>query len=250
MTQSFDVDGFIRLRKQTRAISDVLKTQVSDYLSTLSLLIRPQPLFGEYLQGAPRGSGRETQHNFKSFRTLYDKHASATPFNLVNELEVPLNIINSTPELFPLEYDHKLSNGTSVRVTSPTRWVVGYSSFGLTRFRQVVHDPNRSGSELHRFVLHYLMLYHCFSHASGLGRLLKGLRFPVGFQRLDDFGNLPFCIISSPVASTLPDDEIILHSTEISGSHSFEELISEEAIDTMQDELFEQLKTILQDATH
>ncbi|MBZ9556818.1 MULTISPECIES: hypothetical protein [unclassified Modicisalibacter] len=241
MTQSFDVDGFINARKQTRVVSDILKVQAADYLATLAPLVRPQPLFGEYLQGAPRGSGRETQHHFKEFRTLFDTHASARPFNLLNELEVPLNIINSTPELFPLEYDHTLQDGSRVRVLSPVRWVVGYASFDLGRFRQVVHDPNRSGSELHRFVLHYLMLFHCFSRAGGLGRLLKGLRFPLSFQRLDDFGELPFCVISSPVASTLPDDGVIRHSTEISGSRSFEELIPEAAIDAMQDDLREQL---------
>ncbi|WP_110658237.1 hypothetical protein [Salinicola halimionae] len=241
MTQSFDVDSFIRSRKQTRVVSDLLKAQAADYLTTLAPLVRPQPLFGEYLQGAPRGSGRETQHHFKEFRTLFDKHAALRPFNLMNELEVPLNIINSTPELFPLEYDHALPGGNTVRVTSPARWVVGYSSFDLSRFRQVIRDPNRSGSELHRFVVHYLMLFHCFSRAGGLGRLFQGLRFPVGFQQLDDFGELPFCVISSPVASTLPSDEVIRHSTEISGSRSFEELISEDAINAMQDDLREQL---------
>lgn len=248
MTQSFDVDSFIRSRKQTRVVSDLLKAQAADYLTTVAPLVRPQPLFGEYLQGAPRGSGRETQHHFKEFRSLFDKHAGQRPFNLMNELEVPLNIINSTPELFPLEYDHALPGGGTVRVTSPSRWVVGYASFDLSRFRQVVRDPNRSGSELHRFVVHYLMLFHCFSRAGGLGRLFRGLRFPVGFQQLDDFGDLPFCIINSPVTSTLPPDEVIRHSTEIAGNDSFEELISAQAIEEMQDDLREQLARALAEA--
>lgn len=247
MTQPFDVDGFIRSRKQTRVISDLLKARASDYLATVAPLMRPQPLFGEYLQGAPRGSGRETQHHFKEFRTLFDRHASARPFNLMNELEVPLNIINSTPELFPLEYDHRLANGRTIRVTSPTRWVVGYGSFDLSHFYQVVHDPNRSSSELHRFVLHYLMLFHCFNRAGGLGRLFKGLRFPVSFQQLSDFGELPFCIISSPLASSLPDDDVIRHSTEISGSPGFEELIPEDSIRELHDELRMQLDNALHD---
>lgn len=108
MTQAFDVEALIRLRGQTRAISDALKAQASDYLSTLSLLIRPQTLFGEYLQGAQRSSGRETQHHFKELIELYDRIGSASPFQLVSELEVPLNLISTTPELFPLEYDKVL----------------------------------------------------------------------------------------------------------------------------------------------
>nr|GFD04556.1 hypothetical protein [Tanacetum cinerariifolium] len=105
MTQTFDVEALIKLRSQTRAISDVLKAQASDYLATLSLLIRPQNLFGEYLQGAQRSSGRETQHHFKELKALYDRIGAASPFQLVSELEVPLNLISTTPELFPLEYD-------------------------------------------------------------------------------------------------------------------------------------------------
>ncbi len=126
MTQTFDIEALIKLRKQTRAISDALKVQASDYLSTLALLIRPQTFFGEYLQGAQRSSGRETQHHFKELKELYDRIASAEPFKLVNELEVPLNLISTTPELFPLEYDMVLSqSGQTIRITSPVRWVVG-----------------------------------------------------------------------------------------------------------------------------
>ncbi|MCM2130796.1 hypothetical protein [Larsenimonas rhizosphaerae] len=247
MTQPLDVETFIQARKRTRMISDLLKARASDHLSTLAPLVRPQPLFGEYLQGAPRGSGRESQHHFKEFRSLFDKHAGAAPFNLMNELDIPLNIISSTPALFALEYDIDLTAEERIRVISPVRWVVGYSSFELSRFRKVINDPNRSSSELQRFVVHYLMLFHCFSKADGLGRLLRDLRFPISFQRLKGFGDLPFCIMGSPINATLPGEDIIRQSTDISGTHSFEELIDDTAIDIMQDDLREQLLTAVHD---
>jgi len=242
MTQVFDVEGLIELRKQTRVISDLLKGQAADYLATLSHLIRPQGLFGEYLQGAPRGSGRESQHNFKDFKVLYDRIASAAPFGLISELEVPLNLLNTTPELFPLEYDLVLQQSRqTVRITSPSRWVVGFGSFDLARFRKVIKDPNRSNAELYRFVVHYLILFYCFSKAGGLGRVLQGLRFPVSFERLADFGELPFCVIGSPVRSSLPSEEVIRNSTAISGSTTFEELLSRDSIEQMQDDIRERL---------
>ncbi|AZF13694.1 hypothetical protein [Pseudomonas sp. R3-18-08] len=242
MTQTFDVEALITLRRQTRAISDVLKSQASDYLSTLALLIRPQTLFGEYLQGAQRSSGRETQHHFKELKALYDRIGSAAPFQLVNELEVPLNLISTTPQLFALEYDKVLSDsGQTIRITSPVRWVVGFSSFDLAQFRQIIKDPNRSNAELYRFVVHYLVLFYCLSKSPGLSRLLEGLRFPVSFERLKDFGDLPFCIISSPVRSELPDETVIRNSTQIAGNTTFEELVGRENILEMDDEIRQRL---------
>lgn len=242
MTQTFDVEALIRLRGQTRAISDALKAQASDYLSTLSLLIRPQTLFGEYLQGAQRSSGRETQHHFKALIELYERVGSASPFQLVSELEVPLNLISTTPELFPLEYDKVLEqSGQTIRITSPVRWVVGFSSFDLAQFRAVIKDPNRSSAELYRFVVHYLVLFYCLSKSPGLGRLFEGLRFALSFERLKGFGDLPFCVISSPVRSALPEESVIRSSTQIAGNASFEELVSRENIMEMNDEIRQRL---------
>jgi hypothetical protein len=242
MTQTIDIEALIQLRKQTRAISDALKAQASDYLSTLALLIRPQTLFGEYLQGAQRSSGRETQHHFKELKELYDRIGSVAPFQLVNELEVPLNLISTTPELFPLEYDMVLAqNGQTIRITSPVRWVVGFNSFDLAQFRKLIKDPNRSSAELYRFVLHYLVLFYCLSKSPGLGRLFEGLRFPVSFERLKGFGDLPFCVISSPVRSELPDESVIRSSTQIAGNTSFEELVGQDNILEMTDDLRQRL---------
>lgn len=242
MIQTFDVDALISLRRQTRAISDVLRALASDYLATLALLIRPQSLFGEYLQGAPRSSGRETQYHFKELKALYDRIGVAAPFQLVNEIETPLNLISTTPELFALEYDRVLADsGEVIRIISPTRWVVGFNSFGLEQFRKLIKDPNRSSAELYRFVVHYLVLFYCISKSPGLGRLFEGLRFPVSFEKLKGFGDLPFCIISSPVQATLPDDSVIRSSTQIAGNASFEELVGQESIVNMSDETRQRL---------
>ncbi|WP_263264715.1 hypothetical protein [Pseudomonas sp. RIT-PI-S] len=247
MNQTFDVEALIGLRKQTRAVSDTLKAQATDYLATLALLIRPQTLLGEYLQGAPRSSGRETQHHFKELKALYDRIACAAPFQLVNELEVPLNLLSTTPELFALEYDKTLDdNGQAIRITSPVRWVVGFSSFDLSSFRKLIKDPNRSGAELYRYVVHYLVLFYCLSQSPGLGRLFEGLRFPVTFERLKDFGDLPFCVINAPVRAWLPDESVIRSSTQISGNTRFEELVGRESILNMNDEIRQRLLLMIE----
>lgn len=245
-TQTFDVESFIRLRKQTRAVSDMLRQQASDYLSTLSLLINPQRVFGEFLQGAPRGSTRESQHAFKEFKTLYEQIAMTAPFGLINELEVPLDLMNTRPVLYPYEYDRRVEGlRHPVRILNPVRWVVGFEGFELSRFRRLMRDPNRSNAELHRFVVHYLMLFFCINRTAGLGRLLLGLRFPIGFERTHEFGELPLCVLGSPLKSRLPSDDMIRNSTEIAGSNAFEELVDESAIESIEDELKLRLQRVV-----
>lgn len=240
--EGFNIESFIQSRKQTRIVSELMKSQAADFLNTVTPLIKPQALFGEYLTGAPRGSTREAHHHFKGLKALYEEHGSAKPFSLMNELETPIDLIDSTPTLFPLEYDLQIEGlRRPIRIISPTRWVVGYKHFELARFRQIIRDPNRSNSELHRFVVHYLMAFYCFSHSGNLGRLFKGLRYPVTFQRLRDFGELPFCVINAPVRARLPEEQVIRQSTEISGSHTFEELIRQRDITDMEDDLKGQL---------
>ncbi|MCE8018517.1 hypothetical protein HOP51_00080 [Halomonas sp. MCCC 1A11036] len=242
MQREFDIESFIEQRKKTRIVGDLLHEQATDYLATLALLIRPQLVFGEYLQGAPRGSGREAQHAFKEFKSLFEATASAEPFRLIQELDVPLEILSSTPQLYPYEYDMTLAGREQpVRITSPVRWVLGFKGFELQRFRQVIRDPNRSTAELFRFVVHYLMLFYCINRAPGLGRLLLGLRFPVSFEKLADFGDMPFCVIGSLVSSRLPDEGLVLKSTEIAGNGTFEELVDEADVRNMEDAVKERL---------
>ena len=244
--QSFDVESFIRLRKQTRAVSDALRQQASDYISTLSLLINPQRIFGEFLQGAPRGSNRESQHAFKEFKTLYEQTALSAPFGLVNELEVPLDLMSTSPVLYPYEYDCPVEGlRVPVRILNPVRWVVGFEGFELAKFRRLMRDRNRSNAELHRFLVHYLMLFYCVNRTAGLGRLLLGLRFPISFERVREFGELPLCVLGSPLTSRLPSDDMIRNSTEIAGNNAFEELIDESAIASVEDELKLKLQRVV-----
>lgn len=241
MPADYDIQDLIKLRQQTRAASDLLKAHLSDFLDTLSPLLRPHPYFGEYLQGAPRGPLRESQAALNELRERYDKTARRAPFNLVNDLEPPLEVLSSAPHLYPVEYRHQLDEHKAVTITSPLKWVVGYAGFDLARFRALVADPNRSSAELQRFVLHYLLMYYILSKRKGLSRLFEGLRFPLSFVKLPEFGELPLCVLASEVRTQLPDAQVIRNSTEISGSNSFEEIVIPDNIVNLGDPLREHL---------
>jgi hypothetical protein len=45
------IQSLLVLRKLTRAIADVVRAQMTEYLSTLTPLLKPSALLGDYIQG-------------------------------------------------------------------------------------------------------------------------------------------------------------------------------------------------------
>ena len=46
------IQSLLALRKLTRAITDAVRAQMTEYLTTLTPLLRPKALLGEYIQAA------------------------------------------------------------------------------------------------------------------------------------------------------------------------------------------------------
>jgi hypothetical protein len=70
------------------------------------------------------------------------------------------------------------------------------------------------------------MLHVVITRQAGLTRILEVLHFPVTAGRLPGFGELPITFIASVVSTVRPPDDVIIESTEISGSDTFEEVIN------------------------
>lgn len=64
----------------------------------------------------------------------------------------------------------------------------------------------------------------------GLNRALKGLRFPVTFERLKARCNPALCLVGSPVSASLPNESVIRSGTQGAGSHGFEQLVVRESV--------------------
>jgi len=71
--------------------------------------------------------------------------------------------------------------------------------------------------------------------------LLELLYYPLISEPSAEFGNLPLIYISSSVTTTLPSDDLILQSTELSGIPVFEEIINLEDINKITDTFKEKL---------
>ena len=239
----YEIQRFLKLRKLTRAIADLLRGQLTDYLSTLTPLLRPKSILGEYVQGS-KESVRGSEKAFLQLQRLYSSVASAKPYDLVNELTSPLQIESTAIELSPLGYSHVVtSDGQSkaITVTSPFKWVLTYSGFSPAKLQELLANRNRTNEDTHRFVLHYTVLHILLASHPRLSSLMDALRFPISSTRSPEFGELPLTCISSCLSTIRPPDDVIIESTEISGQHAFEEIVNLDDLRTLADPLKLQL---------
>ena len=79
---------------------------------------------------------------------------------------------------------------------------------------------------------------------AGIGTLFAALRFPITVERQAEFGALPIVVITGPLTTRLPEDPVIIDSTEISGTTDFEEIVVEDALDHFPDPLKEKLQAL------
>jgi hypothetical protein len=90
-------------------------------------------------------------------------------------------------------------------------------------------------SDMREFVVHTLVVNLLIDKQPGLARLFEALRFPLSIGKLPGCGDLPFVLVSAAVPTILPPDDVIIESTEISGSDAFEEVIDVAALARLDD---------------
>lgn len=248
MEERFDIQKLLALRKVTRSVSDLLRAQLKEHLTTLAPLLRPKAVLGDYIQSTAKESARGGEKAFRELQGAYETIAPAKPYNLTKDLRLPIEIASSTLEMTPMEYTHQARTGgesKSVQITSPLKWVLNYSGFSLHRLRELLADRNRKSDDVREFLLHYLILNTVMNSQTGVTAILAALHFPVSTDRLPEFGDLPITYISSSISTMRPPDEVIIESTEISGSNAFEEVIVREDVPAMRDPLKERLSELV-----
>jgi hypothetical protein len=248
MDDTFTTQKLLLLRRLTRAVGDVLRGQLKEYLATLTPLLRPRAVLGEFLAGGPKEVVSGSEKAFKDLQAAYEAVAGSKLYNLPKELSSPVEVSNSALEFSPVEYSHsaKTERETkAVAVTSPLRWVLSYSGFGPRRLRELLASKTRSLQELQEFVLHTLLLQLVLTRQAGVAKILEGLRFPVSTGKRPEFGELPLLFVSSSISTVLPPDGVIIESTEISGTDAFEEVVSVDEIVRQKDPLRELLLEVV-----
>jgi hypothetical protein len=241
--EAFDTQRLLALRKLTRALADLLRGEVKDYLTALGPLLRPHTVFGSLVDGGGKDAVRGADAAFKDLQGLYAVVAATKPFNLPRELKPPLDVMNSSLELTPVEYPHAVEAGAvrkTVTVAAPLRWVLSYAGYGPKRLQEIL-TGRASGKEMLEIALHALLLHVVVSKQVGVARILEALRFPVSSGRLPGLGELPITFVSAPVTTLRPPDAVIVENTEISGTDAFEEVVDLGTVAAVADPLRQRL---------
>lgn len=247
MTGRDGIQSLLTLRKLTRAIAEAMRQQMTEHLATLTPLLKPAVVLGEYIQGGQKEPTRKAEKAFKELQTLYETVATAPPFNLPRELRPPFNLGSATLEITPLDYAHMATAGADTRtitVRSPFTWILTYSGFAPSRLREALGTKLRSADEIQKVVLSHLVMHVVASQQPGILQMLEALHFPITTTTSPEFGELPITRIGVDIATTRPPDAVIIESAELTGMDAFEEVVHVEDIAGLRDPLKERLLAI------
>lgn len=242
-----NIQSLLALRKLTRAIADVVRVQMTEYLTTLTPLLRPKTVLGDYIQGGQKEPNHKADRLFKELQALYDKVAPLKPFTLTRELTPPFNLGGVGLEITPLDYAHVAQSGPETRkimVRCPLTWVLTYSGFAPTRLQELLDTRTRAAEELQRFIVSQLVIHLATTSQPGVTQILDALHLPVTTKKSPELGELPLTLIGAAISTKRPSDAVIIESAELTGMDAFEEVVNPEDIARLTDPLRERLLEI------
>jgi hypothetical protein len=244
---SDSIQRLLVLRKLTRAVADALRAQMLEYLATLTPLLRPKVVLGDYIQGGQKEPARRADKAFKELQSLYEAVATAKPYSLPRDLSSPIDVPSLSLEITPLDYQHRAMSGgesKTISVRSPLTWVLSYSGCAPARLSELLASKNR-GSDLQQCVLSYLAMHVVATHQTGVAQMLDAVHFPLSTAKMPEFGDLPITRIGAAISTSRPSDEMIVQSAELTGMDAFEEIVDVDDIPNLRDPLKERLLEIM-----
>ncbi len=252
MTEDFSTKRLLFLRRVTRAVSEYLVSQLKDHLTTLSPLMRPRRLLGDYIESGTPEQVVDADKNFALLNEIYAK-AAGKPFDLPRPLRPPLKPIGLSLEIYPWEYRYEIHSGTAskaVTITSPVRFVMSYASgMSLSRLRHgVLGSEDHKQEDFREFVIRCCLTHLMLNRYAGITNLFRSLRWDVDVMTSQELGSLPLATLAAPLRTVLPPDDIILESTELSGMPQFEEVVDVDAVSSVSDPLVQKVRGIIEAA--
>lgn len=238
--EPMDVAAHLEARKLTRAITQFVQGELEQHLATLSPLLRPRTVLGDFVAGSKQKiPGADVAH--RRVVELFDNIARKAPFSIPGELPNPLEIENNALVPIGIQYEREVSAGTgtkSVTISSPLRWTIAFEGFGPGRLREIMNDPSPAArAEVARILIHAIVLHVTVTSQAHLQSIFEALRFPMTEGHLPETGAVPWVEIRFPVATRLPSDDVILQATEIAGADQFEEVAEPGGIALLSDPL-------------
>ena len=238
------------LRKLTRAIADVVRAQMTEYLAAFAPLLRPKIVLGDYVEDGSKESTRRSEKAFKELQALYETVAGTKPFNVPRELTLPLRLAGTGVEITPVDTAHVVQTGSQTRtimVRSPLTWTLTYAGYAPTRLPELLRDKLRTGEELGQLVVSYLLMRVVTTNSPALMNAFDALHFPITTTTVPEFGPLPITRIGFGISTRRPADDVILQSAELTGMDAFEEVVNLDDLSRLRDPLKERLMAVVRE---
>jgi hypothetical protein len=232
------IQSLLVRRKLTRAIADVARGQMLEYLAVLAPLLRPRMVLGDYIHGSTKEGAPRAEKAYKELHALYTAIAPTRPYHLTDGLTPPLNFAGVGLDITPVDYPHVIGSGDDARtimVRSPFSWSLTYTGYAPTRLPELLAARTRASDALQQFVLSQLLLRVVIENSPGLESLCEALHFPLTTTTATATGTLPITRIGLAVGTSLPPDDVILESAALTGMDAFEEVIDFEDLEALGD---------------
>jgi hypothetical protein len=249
MTQIKDIkmEEMTGLRESSRKISALLSQELQSYVKSLSPLFSPRKVLGEFMDSANKSRVAGAEKNYVTVSEQY-KAIMLDAFGHASKLSSSVPSINNKLILTPWATIETLG-GTDLTMISPTRWVLGYDvNYNHQRLlqRYMAGEGAPNSADISAYVISQLVIAQLIDANPGIKRLFDGLNFTLSIETLPKYaGKLPFVVLTAPCQSFRPQDDLVTMASQFSGSTSFEELVSGDAVKEMphafQDKLLAQL---------
>jgi hypothetical protein len=249
-TPTLSLEELHRLHSLTRDLAALLQKQLRIHLEAMNPLFRPRRFLGDYIEGMGREPVTASERAWTELQNLYKKVA-VQPFDLRPELPNPLPSVQTQIALHEWEYAHTVQTGDAwreIKITSPLSWMMTYASpYSLNVIRQQLHDGHsqRDTEAVRAFVVRSCLMAILFQKHPALADLLGALRYRVDVRTSRELGELPLVIISAPLHTFRPADDLVAKAAGFAGGATFSEIVDVESIHQLQDPLREEALRIL-----
>jgi hypothetical protein len=247
MDEQDSTQSLLALRKLTRAIADVVRAQMTEYLAAFAPLLRPKTVLGDYVEDGSKESTRRSEKAFRELQALYEAVCAAKPFNVSRALTLPLRLAGTGVEITPVDTAHVIQQGSDTRtimVRSPLTWTLTYAGYAPTRLPELLRAKLQTGDELWHLVVSYLLMHVVTTNSPALMRAFEALHFPITTTTVPEFGPLPITRIGFAISTRRPSDDVILQSAEVTGMDAFEEVVNVRDLSGLRDPLKERLMEV------
>jgi len=236
MSTDFDIARLLELRKLTTALAGFFSRQLQEHLASLAPLLQPRTLLGDLIR-FEKCSVKDQDVALQQLAKLYEPLARISALSIQNELKTPLDVYTTALDIVPATYSYTPEgSNTEITIVTPLKWVLTYKDQRPQRLRELIASHARSGGgDLQSCVLHYLVMHMLVQRRPGVAPILEALRFPVSSAPNAEFAGLPFSYVSAPLSTVRASDSVIMQSTQLSGTNTFEEVVDLDDVGRLSD---------------